>query len=161
MIKSDINKILLYVLAGIGGIILLGTLIGFLSGKASFTTYRHSDPSDVSEVSDVTDKTRSFKEIGKIRALVKPDDESSAGINLVINPWFLYEENDVSFKEELSYKKQAFITVILNYFGTKTKSELKSAGENRIKEDLLELINEKLEMGKIKQIFFEDYIFLE
>ena len=48
--KTDINRILIYVLIGIGGIIFFFTVLGFISGKASCHHIRHSDPVGFSDI---------------------------------------------------------------------------------------------------------------
>lgn len=159
--KSDINKILIYVIIGLAGFFLLSTVISLLTGKASLHNYRKSDPSQISQLSDKTEKMNAFKELGSIRALTKPEEDVATGVNLVVTPWFSYEESDSSFTEELSHKKQAFKTVILNYFASYTKKQLYSKGEKSVKYELLELINQNLVMGKIQAVYFDDYIFLD
>ena len=45
--------------------------------------------------------------------------------------------------------------------GQYTKDELVGKGEQKIKSDLTELINRELVLGKIKTLYFSDYIFFE
>jgi flagellar basal body-associated protein fliL len=42
-----------------------------------------------------------------------------------------------------------------------TKTQLLGAGEQKLKADLLELINKELVLGNIDTLYFSDYIFLE
>lgn len=157
--KANINKILIYVICGLLAVILFCTITSFISGKASWQHYRRSDPS--AEKVSTKEKLYSFKEIGTLRALTKPEEDVSTAVNVVITPWFAYETNDSAFIEELSHKKQTFKTIILNYISKHTKKELFSIGEKEVKEELLEQINQELVISKIKSIYFEDYIFLD
>ena len=39
--------------------------------------------------------------------------------------------------------------------------ELKAHGETNVKEDLLDSINSQLVMGKIRAVYFNDYVFID
>ena len=159
--KKSINEILVYVLCGLGALILFCTLTAFLAGKASFKTYRRSDPQSVKNNSK--DNTVSeFKEFGTLRAVTKPEkEEFSNGANLVVTPWFSYTNTDSAFYEELVQKKKSISTLMLNYFASKTQKQLFSDGEKKVKEDIKNMINEQLVLGKIQAVYFDDYIFLD
>ncbi|MBP5588466.1 MAG: flagellar basal body-associated FliL family protein [Treponema sp.] len=159
--KKSINEILVYVLCGLGALILFCTLTAFLAGKASFNTYRRGDPETVKNNSK--DNTQNeFKEFGTLRALTKPEkEEFSNGANLVVTPWFVYSNADSAFYEELVQKKKSISTIILGYFASRTQKELFSYGEKKVKEDIKNLINEQLVLGKIEAVYFDDYIFLD
>lgn len=162
--KIDINKVLVYVLCALAGIIVFCTVTAFMAGKANFgNTYRKGDPADISQIrgADTKEELREFKELGTLRALTKPEEEVSTGVNLVVTPWFSYTNADSAFYEELSHKKKSIKTIFLNYFSNHTQKELFSLGEKNVKEELLSLVNSNLVMGKIKAIYFDDYIFLD
>ena len=159
--KTDINRILIYVLIGIGGIIFFFTVLGFISGKASCHHIRHSDPAGISEINGAGENLAEIKDLGTVRAVTKAEGDVSTGVSLAVAPWFAYEKTDSAFKEELAYKKQGLKSIFIQYFAGHTQKELFSIGEKQVKEDLLQLVNNSLEMGKIEAIYFDEYIFFD
>lgn len=159
--KADLNKILVYVLIGVGATIFFFTMIGFISGKASCSNFRHKDPSSVKEIRNAGESLAEFKDLGTLRAVTMAEGDSSTGVSLAVAPWFAYEKTDSAFTEELAYKKQGIKSLFLQYFAGHTQKELFSLGEKQVKEDLLQLVNESLEMGQIQAIYFDEYIFFD
>ena len=162
--KSDINKILTYIIYVLLGIIVVGTLIAIVTGKANLSQrYRRRDPSGVAEIfSKNGAEMQEFKEFGTLRALTKPESDSvSNGVNLVVTPWLSYQKADSAFYEELAHKKKKLETIFLSYFASRTQKELFSLGEKNIKKELCNLVNEQLVLGKVDAVYFDDYIFLE
>ena len=49
----------------------------------------------------------------------------------------------------------------MNYFSGYTEKELLAKGERNVKEELCSLINEQLVLGKIKNVYFDQYLFFE
>lgn len=160
--RISFDKILIYVIAALGAIIIFCTLTAFLAGKASFNTYRKGDPQSVSEIKSNDDKEILEFKFGTLRALTAPEKkEFSNGTNLVVTPWLTYTSRDSAFYEELIQKKQTLTNIFLNYFASRTPKELYSLGEKKIKSELLVLINDELVLGKIEAVYFDDYIFLD
>lgn len=160
--KEKINKVLIYIILALAFIIIFCTITAFCAGKASFgKAYRKKDPSSISQLKLATENIQEFKEFGTLRALTKPEEGLSVGVNLVVSPWLSYEKKDSAFYEELTHKKKIISTIFLNYFASYTQKELYTIGEKKVKEDLLTLINEQLIFGKIQALYFDDYIFLE
>lgn len=159
--KLSIDRILIYVIAALGAVILFCTVTAFLAGKASFKTYRLGDPQNISEIKSKDKEVLEFK-FGTLRALTAPEKkEYSNGTNLVVTPWLTYTSKDSAFYEELVQKKNTITNIFLTYFATHTQKELFSLGEKTIKSELLDLINSELVLGKIESVFFDDYIFLD
>ena len=65
------------------------------------------------------------------------------------------------FFEELARKKNVIINCISTYFLERTKLDLLSTSEEKIKADLLQIINGQLVLGKIQNVYFTDYLFLD
>ena len=63
--------------------------------------------------------------------------------------------------EELARKRLIITGIFTSYFGAYTKVELLSRTEDKIKQDILEQINEQMSLGKISGIYLTDYIFIE
>ena len=163
--KSDI--ILFSIIAALVLVILLGTVIGFASKKAEpGKNLRDADPAPtVREIENLNkhsdSKIAAYTGLGTIRCLTAPQDEEDIGTSVVITPWLSYPEDDTVFFEELARKRLLITSVFTTYFSSYTKTELLSRTEDKIKEDLQNKINEQLSLGKILQIYFTDYIFLE
>ena len=85
----------------------------------------------------------------------------TAGTAVVITPWLSYPQDDTVFFEELARKRLIITGIFTSYFNSCTKVELLSRTVDKIKQDLVEQINEQMSLGKIEGIYFTDYIFLE
>lgn len=110
----------------------------------------------VSETSNVFKKEKVlFGDLGVLRAKTKD------GFILVVAPYFDYYASDVAFQEELVKKKLKMREIILEFFTQKTKAEISSLGEEKIKEQILTLINELLTLAKIEKLYFEKFIIIE
>lgn len=163
--KSDI--ILYSIIAVLVLVILFGTIIGFASKKAApAKNLRDSDPAPtVREIENLNkgseSKIAAYTGLGTIRCITAPQDEEDIGTVVVITPWLSYPEGDTIFFEELARKRLIISGIFTNYFSSYTKNELLSRTEDKIKEELQDKINEQLSLGKILQIYFTDYIFLE
>jgi len=163
--KSDI--ILYSIIAVLVLVILFGTIIGFASKKAApGKNLRDSDPAPtVREIENLNkgseSKIAAYTGLGTIRCITAPQDEEDIGTVVVITPWLSYPEGDTIFFEELARKRLIISGIFTNYFSSYTKTELLSRTEDKIKEELQDKINEQLSLGKILQIYFTDYIFLE
>ena len=152
--RITLNKVLITILIFLGLIICSTTLAVVTKGKS---------PSQVRAMpqSPLQEKSLSYKELGRMRATTLPEKNAKNGINLVINPLLSYTMDDQDFYEELARKNSKIKAIFINYFSTKTRSELKNKGEKGIKEDLLSEINEILVLNKIQDIYFSDLIFLD
>ncbi|MCQ2610966.1 MAG: hypothetical protein MJ169_04400 [Treponema sp.] len=158
--KTSVNRILTIILISIAGVLVFCTITAFLAGKASFSTYRRADPDEKSVSKDT--ETQVFKELGSLRLLTKSDNpEESTATVLVITPWFSFTSEDNSFYEELSLKKGLLVSCVSSYFASYTQKELLSMGEKKVKQELCDKLNSILEMGKIKAVFFDEYIFFD
>ena len=178
--KVTLNKILLIIIFSLIVFIAAGTVMGLIlksSGnssskgaktkKANITVLEPSQKEITSLNKHSEEKIASYTGIGRIRILTKADENAGSGTAgdtgtpLVIEPWFTYEESNYELYEELSKKRILISGLISNYFSSKTKMELFSNSEDKIKADLLKEINSQLVLGKIIQIYFTDFIFLE
>lgn len=146
-------KILLAVACLIVVSIIFITAAAFATKKATIASgLRRADPSP-SE--NETSKYASYTDLGQMR--LQTADENSV---LILEPWFPYKQGDVAFLEEINEKSRSIKILITSYFRTKTKAELLSEGENAIKKELLDEINNLLVMGKFSAIYFSEYLFL-
>ncbi len=163
--KSDI--VLFSIIGALVLIILFGTVIGLVSRKAApGKNLRDADPDPTPrEIENLNkkldDKIAAYTGLGTIRCITAPENEEDIGTAVVITPWLSYPEGDTVFFEELARKRLIITGIFTSYFGAYTKVELLSRTEDKIKEDILEQINEQMSLGKISGIYLTDYIFIE
>ena len=150
-------------------IILTGTIIGLVSKKAApGKNLRDSDPEPTPrEIENLNkkldEKIDAYTGLGTIRCITAPaaDDEQDIGTAVVITPWLSYPQGDTVFFEELARKRILITGIFSNYFNSRTKNDLLSLPEDKIKTELQQEINAQMSLGQISGIYFTDYIFLE
>lgn len=152
------------------GIIICGTIFAFASGK--FSEKRKNSNSSMTltpipgsaEIESLnkknSNKISTYTGLGTIRAVTRIEEGEDFGTAIVLTPWFSYLEDDSAFYEELSKKRILMIGIFTNYFSTKTYNQLQKISEEKIKADLLESINSQLSLGKISNLYFTDFIYL-
>lgn len=166
MKRNILNSILITIITLLILIIIGGTMVSVL--------IKRNEPKVSIEIKNPTEKEieslnkRNSKQVsaytglGQLRILTSPDyeKENDIGKTLILSPWFTYPENDTVFYEELARKKNLTIGIITNYFSTKTQQQILKTTEEKIKADLLSLINSQLSLGQIIDVYFTDYLFL-
>lgn len=165
--KFSLNRILILIILFLALVIGIVTGVAFATKKAApGTELRTIDPEPTpKEIKNLnkysSNQLAAYTGIGRIRTITLAEDDSDFGCAIVVTPWFTYQEENTELFEELSKKRILITGIISNYFSTKTKKQLLSTKEDKIKADLLTEINSQLVLGKIQQLFFTDYIFLE
>lgn len=138
--------------------LIFATAAAFVSGKAKpGVLLRRKDPEPARLEKSLQSGQAVFSHIGSVRCATADDP----AVPLVITPYFLYDAADTAFYEELIQKTRKIRFAVASYMGQYTKDELVDKGEQKIKSDLTELINRELVLGKIKTLYFSDYIFFE
>ena len=102
-----------------------------------------------------------YYELGTIRVSTAGEDSDENGTVMILSPWLAYPAGDTVLYEELSRKSGAFRGIFQAYFSSRTKNQLLSETEEKIEAVLREEINADLALGKISDIYFTDYLFLE
>jgi len=165
MKKSNfVEKFLILILIVVVTIIATTTIYVFATSKENIgKSYRKADPSPqkVVKQSKKTQKLEAYTELGDIRTVTKAPLTSSRGTTVLITPWFSYQGDDKAFYEELNQKSRLFRSLISEYFTQYTYEELKSKGEDSIKQDILRMINNQLVLNSITAVYFEKFIFFE
>ena len=148
--------------------IFAGTVFALLKNKKSFQKQKQliSQGKAVSLMAPKNDNQFSYFNLGSLRVLTKPENDSlletqNMGTVLLVTPWISYPSDDTIFFEEISRKKTVISGIIQDYFSDYSKLELLTPTEVKIEENLIKEINNHLSLGKIQQIYFTDYIFLE
>ncbi|MGN0750744.1 MAG: hypothetical protein ACI4LS_09690 [Treponema sp.] len=148
--------------------IFAGTVFALLKNKKSFQKQKQliSQGKAVSLMAPKNDNQFSYFNLGSLRVLTKPENDSlqetqNMGTVLLVTPWLSYPSDDTIFFEEISRKKTVIAGIIQDYFSDYSKLELLTQTEVKIEENLIKEINNHLSLGKIQQIYFTDYIFLD
>ncbi len=154
--KFSLNKLLLYILAFIALTITVITLIAFASGKRP-SDKRYADSGYVNGAEKLALSV--YSGFGRLRAVTRPGTNSPPA-SVIFTPWFACKE-DSAFYEELAQKSMILKNIMIKYFDSHTAEELKTLGEERVKDELTALINAELVLDKITALYFSDYVFLE
>lgn len=165
--NTKLDRILIYIIAGLVSIIVLSTLLTMLARKIVGNHQWKPDPLP-SEIESLNKKNgeemAAFTGLSTIRTTTMADknkDPEDTGSILVISPWFSYPQDDTQFYEELSRKRVLITSIITYYFSSKTKADILALDEQIIKDELTGEINSQLSLGKINQLFFTEFIFFE
>lgn len=164
---EKINRLLLSIATALFIVIVTVTIIGLASKKARpGKKLRTADPSpkQIESLNKTSlEKVDAYTGLGTLRVTTAADEsvKNDLGVALVVTPWMTYPQGDTVFFEELSRKRLVISGIITSYFETRTERELLSLTEEKIKADLVNQINSQLSLGKIGQVYFTDYIFLE
>jgi len=155
---NKIQRILLLFSIFACALVLFGTAVAFISGNAHpGGNLRRADPNPQVLQKKVVNDATVFSDIGTMRC----STADNPPVPLVITPYFRYAGSDSAFYEELVQKTRKIRLLISSYMLKHTKTQLLGAGEQKLKADLLELINKELVLGNIDTLYFSDYIFLE
>lgn len=163
--EALLNKILISIIAFLIVVIALGTLFAFLNKKQQTPEHLISQGKAVSLMAPSDSDEIAYYELGTLRISTASSDSESAskenGSIMVLSPWLAYPAGDTVFFEELSRKSGSIRGIFMAYFSSRTKNQLLSETEEKIEELLREEINADLALGKISDIYFTDYLFLE
>ena len=169
---STFDKILTAVIAFIMIAIMCVTVVTLATQRGKPGKYlRDADPDPTPrEIENLNkkldDKIAAYTGLGTIRCVTAPDsgtadEQDEAGTVVAITPWLAYPEGDTVFYEELARKRMLISGVFTTYFSSRTKNQLLSTTEDKIKAEIMDQINGQMSLGKISQIYFTDYIYLE
>jgi flagellar basal body-associated protein FliL len=115
--------------------------------------------------SNVTAGLSVFTGIGRLRAMLAPpaqqkNGSSDGGVAVVITIEFPYDDSDKPFFEELSLNVARFRAVTLDYFASIPADSPLLTGEPALKRALLSRYNALLYLGKIKELYFSDFMII-
>ena len=158
---KKIDKILLAIIAGLLLIILTGTIVGLAGKKKQTPQVLIAQGKAVSLMAPAATTDVAYYELGTIRVSTAKADSAEGGSIMVISPWLAYPAGDTVLFEELSRKSGSIRGIFQAYFSARTKNQLLTETEEKIVRVILDEINADLALGKISDIYFTDYIFLE
>ncbi len=100
---------------------------------------------------------RYFTGIGRLRAA----SADPVPATIIVSVAFPYDSTDVAFFEELASRVQDFRDLAKDLFSSYTVEKLQTLGENAVKEELLRRWNNLLRLGKIRVLYFNDYLIVQ
>lgn len=161
--KVKLDYILYAIIIGLLIVLIIGTITGLANKRNSEPEVLLQQGKAVNLSKPANTDIVSYYEIGKIR-IVTPSEEpenEQEGCVLVVNPWLSYAEGDTVFYEEIARKRGVIKGICTTYFSERSKNHLLSITEKKVEQELIELINAQLSLGKVQDVYFTDYIFLE
>lgn len=163
MKKTSLNTILISIIIALVMVIIVGTVLAKTKEKTQTPEVLLAQGKAVSLMAPADDSVVAYFKLDTIRIITAEAStkEDSTGTVLVITPWLAYPAGDTVFYEELARKRGVTRGVLQAYFSARTKNQLLEETEVFIEEQLKEQINQNLSLGKISDIYFTDYIFLE
>ena len=161
--KVKLDYILYAIIIGLLIVLIIGTITGLANKRNSEPEVLLQQGKAVNLSKPANTDIVSYYEIGNIR-IVTPSEEpenEQEGCVLVVNPWLSYAEGDTVFYEEIARKRGVIKGICTTYFSERSKNHLLSITEKKVEQELMELINAQLSLGKVQDVYFTDYIFLE
>lgn len=161
--KVKLDYILYAIIIGLLIVLIIGTITGLANKRNSEPEVLLQQGKAVNLSKPANTDIVSYYEIGNIRIITpseEPENEQE-GCVLVVNPWLSYAEGDTVFYEEIARKRGVIKGICTTYFSERSKNHLLSITETKVEQELIELINAQLSLGKVQDVYFTDYIFLE
>jgi len=97
-----------------------------------------------------------YGDLGQLRAVTADNPP----ITVILKPFLEYKASDTVFQEELVAKKETLKKNILDWFSLESAYRLSSELPQDIKKALMERINTQLILGKVHNIYFEEFVIL-
>ena len=162
MDNRKLNKVLLYIIAGLIFIIIIGSIFGLISKKKNNSPEVLMSKGKLENLVEPIDTDEvAYYELGRMRIIPKLDKEEEIQTVMVISPWLSYPSGDTVLYEEIARKSGVIKGCFITYFSSLTKNEILSLTEENIISELILEINSLLSLGKINNIYYTDYLFLE
>ena len=168
--KIKLNNVLYSIIIALVIVLIIGTITGLVK--------KNESPSDevllqqgkaINLSAPANTDFVAYYEIGSIRIVTTKNSNNEVNSQndlentcvLVVNPWVSYAEGDTVFYEEIARKRGVIKGICTTYFSERSKEYLLSITETKVEQELMDLINAQLSLGKIQDLYFTDYIFLE
>lgn len=168
--KIKLNTVLYSIIIALVIVLIIGTITGLVK--------KNESPSDevllqqgkaINLSAPANTDFVAYYEIGSIRIVTTKNSNNEVNSQndlentcvLVVNPWVSYADGDTVFYEEIARKRGVIKGICTTYFSERSKDHLLSITETKVEQELMELINAQLSLGKIQDLYFTDYIFLE
>lgn len=153
--KIEIPVLVLLCLAGLCVIIIAaGTLFAITNGTGK------AGATESGEKTQEETGTRSFLETGRLRIELEAPEGGGSSV-LVVKASIPYTKKDTTFQEELVKNLPEIKNIITGTFSSLNYEEIQSIGEKKLKKEIIDKINGILVLEKLKEIYFEEFIFFE
>ena len=156
-----LNKILLKIIIFLLSVISAGTVFGLLNRKNHTPEVLISQGKAESLMAPADTTELAYYELGTLRISTAGEKSEESGCLMILSPWLAYPAGDTVLYEELSRKSGSIRGTFQAYFSARTKNQLLTETEEHIEAVIKDEINAELALGKISDIYFTDYLFLE
>ena len=156
-----LNKILLKIIIFLLSVISAGTVFGLLNRKNHTPEILISQGKAESLMAPADTTELAYYELGTLRISTAGEKSEESGCLMILSPWLAYPAGDTVLYEELSRKSGSIRGTFQAYFSARTKNQLLTETEEHIESVIKDEINADLALGKISDIYFTDYLFLE
>ena len=136
--------------------IVIGTVIAFVKKAKEQTSGRQDEDSETGAAYIPPKEYALYGDLGQLRAVTADNPP----ITVVLKPFLEYKASDTAFQEELVAKKEALKKSILDWFSLESAYRLSSELPQDVKLALIDRINKQLVLGKIHNIYFEEFVIL-
>ncbi len=148
--SPKLHRILQIIVLSLIAVILIGTVAGMRQNAAKKQAAHRQ------ETDSETKEEALYGDIGQLR--VSTVDIPPATI--ILTPFLEYRSEDTAFQEELVNKKEVLKHSIIEWFSIQSAYRLNSEPPETMKRELITAINAQLVLGKIQNIYFEDFVIL-
>ena len=159
--RKLLNKILTGIIIFLVVVIISGTVFGLLNKKNNTPEILISQGKAESLMAPADTTEVTYFELGTLRISTAGEKSEESGTIMVLSPWLAYPAGDTILFEEISRKSGAIKGIFQAYFSARTKNQLLTETEEHIEAVIKDEINADLALGKISDIYFTDYLFLE
>ena len=159
--RNLLNKILFAIIIFLVVVIALGTIFALLNRKNNTPEALISQGKAESLMAPADTTEATYFELGTLRISTASEESDENGCVMVLSPWLAYPTGDTVLFEEISRKSGAIKGIFQAYFSARTKNQLLTETEEYIEKVIKDEINADLALGKISDIYFTDYLFLE
>lgn len=151
-------------------IVIVILVLGLIAGTAILVVRKANVPEDKELISQgkavnlaepANTEDVAYYELDTLRIMTAAETDGERGALMVVTPWLAYPKSDSVFYEEIARKRGALKGFFSQYFSEQTKTKILSTGDTKRTEQLLEIINSNLTLGKISDLYFTDFLFLE
>ena len=156
-----LNKILIGIIIFLVVVIISGTVFGLLNKKNNTPEILISQGKAESLMAPADTTEVTYFELGTLRISTAGEKSEESGTIMVLSPWLAYPAGDTILFEEISRKSGAIKGIFQAYFSARSKNQLLTETEEHIEAVIKDEINADLALGKISDIYFTDYLFLE
>lgn len=148
-------KLLRTIIVLLIAVIIIGTVAAFVK-KVRVTALEGLIDRDTATAYTPPKEYALYGDLGQLRAVTVDNPP----VTVIVKPFLEYKASDTAFQEELVAKKDSLKKAVLDWFSLESAYRLSSELPQNIKQALIDQINQKLVLGKIHNIYFEEFIIL-